>query len=361
MNISDLPHSPLPSRGQWPQSYLDDIHLFLANVGGRSAYDNAIINGDFDIDQRISPGGAPGTTLYTTDRWRTAMGAGCAINAQRFLLGSGTNYPSVGLPYQARSFLNVLVSAAPLTSQLSQRIESVNTLAGQTCTVSFFAKWSGAAYPLAVSMVQNFGSGAGAAAPVTTAVTTFNLPAAGANYVRYSFTFVLPSIVGKAIRTPLNAYDDYLELIFTLPAALLGTLNLTGVDLRASASPVTYVPTAPDLTLERCRRFYQKSYPLFMLPGTITLKGAIVGRAGAAAVALAMPGAFIAPLRAQPTVTLYSPITGAANNVSNLTGAVDIGVVSTDPSETTWGIITLAGAPAAVDMLRMQWTAEAEL
>ena len=363
MLITDIPHSPLPSTGRWPQSYLDDIHFWLATNAGSTPYDNVIINGDFDIDQRLSSGGAPGTTLYTVDRWRTAQGAGCTVFAQRFLIGSGANYAALGLPYEARSFLNTAVTVAPLDSTLSQRIESVNTLAGKQVVLSFFARWSGAAIlPLAVTVVQNFGTGGGAAAPVTTVVSTFNIPAASANYSRYSFVFNIPTIEGKAIRTPATGvYDDYLELIFTLPAANLGTLAMTGVDLRAGGSPADYSPTAPDLTLARCLRFYQKSYNQPVAPGAITTKGSVMTRAGAANATLAFPGGFHAPLRAQPVLTLYSPATGAAGNVSNLTGPANIVVNSTDPSEKTWGVIVLAAAPAAIDMIRMQWVADAEL
>ena len=117
---------------------------------------NKIINGDFRINQR---GFSSTTTNFTYgfDRWVLAASDGTTTySAQTFTLGAA---PVSG--YEGTNFARIVSSGQTATSALSgltQRIESVRTLAGQTATVSFWAKASTGTPNVVVWVNQNFGS-----------------------------------------------------------------------------------------------------------------------------------------------------------------------------------------------------------
>jgi hypothetical protein len=368
MDITDIPHSPLPKVGPWPQSLLDDIHLFLANVGG-NGYDNVLINGDFDIFQR-GPGFslAPATTGYTLDRWRLAQGAGCTVSLDQSILGS-VSYNALTTPWQPRALAFVGMSVTPAASTISQRIEFATTLAGKTATLSFYAAWFNGINnnPLALtaSVVQNFGSAGGASAPVTTPITVFSIPhrTAALDLARYEWTFDIPSIVGKAFGTPATAPDSYLELVLSLPAGPLGQLYLGGMDLRAGSFAIPYTPIPMDVSLTRCQRFYQKSYNQWVKPGAgPDFNGARNMRVVAASATIDDPFTLHGPMRSTPALTIYSPNSGTAARLYNNTTAADMTVNNTSAGgDSSLGLIVLSAAPAAADRLRLHYTADAEL
>jgi hypothetical protein len=158
---------------------------------------NAIINGAFNVWQR-------GTSFvnvltgpaYTADRWNAYSDANNTVSRQTFTPGTA---PVAG--YEGQFFLRLDKSAGGVFSNVSQRIEDVRTFAGQTITVSFWAKAS-ATISLAGGYEQNFGSGGSAA--VNSFVIT---PTLTTSWARYSATIAIPSISGKTIGT-----SSYLEI-----------------------------------------------------------------------------------------------------------------------------------------------------
>jgi hypothetical protein len=162
--------------------------------GNYSAAKNKLINGDFTINQRaFSSVTASG---YTFDRWNANIaGDGTAtFTPQTFTAGAA---PVAG--YEATNFLQIATTGQTTTAVRSfaeQRIEDVRTFAGQTITVSFWAKAASGTPSIAADVIQNFGSGGSASVTVAgqkTAITT--------SWARYSFTFTVASISGKTIGT----------------------------------------------------------------------------------------------------------------------------------------------------------------
>lgn len=174
------------------------------NVGGSvppfAAGKNKFINGDFYINQRAFTSTTTNGT-YGFDRWylATAGDGSTTYSAQTFTPGTA---PVAG--YEGKNFAR-LVSASQTTtlvqSRINQAIEDVRTFAGQTVTVSFWAKASSGTPSVAVSYDQYFGSGGSPSADVEanilkTAITT--------SWARYSATVTIPSISGKTIGTNNN-------------------------------------------------------------------------------------------------------------------------------------------------------------
>lgn len=349
---ADIPHSPLPLRGPWPQAYLDDIHLWLANSGGQVPFANLLGNSGFILSQRIGTAATNVTgTAMTLDRWRVSSPGTCQITQEL-------------APVAFPQFTNVLGFVCPNVGAtpplLIQRLSGVSQYRGDFSFTGFYHGSVIDNFPLDVTLTQNFGTGGAPSAAVRTLMGTIPANTSGA-LVPFAMSATLPSDAGKTLGT--NG-DDYLELeIKYIRAAAQAVLQtkFAGLDLRRGINPGVWSPYPLSVELELCGAYFRKSYDRLTLPGAVTSKGSVMTRAGAALASLAMPGLFGGRMIRTPLVTLYSPVTGTAARVSNLTGPADIVVNATDPNETTWGVITLAAAPAAADMIRMQWTADAEL
>lgn len=210
---------------------------------------NKIINGDFDIWQRGTSGfSAPG---YTADRWRYAVGNGAAgVSQQAFTPGAA---PVSG--YEGKFFLRYALSSSSSsgTPTLEQRIEDVRTEAGQTVTVSFWAKATASASPTSVVLTQNFGSG-GSTAVDTTVVSS---PSYTTSWVRYSYSVAVPSISGKTIGT-----SSYLSLVFNFALNTTFTsFDLWGVQVEAGsvATPFQTATGTIQSELAACQRYYQRT------------------------------------------------------------------------------------------------------
>ena len=211
---------------------------------GYSAGKNKIINGDFGINQRAFS--STTTTLtYGFDRWYCqAVDGTTTYSAQTFTLGAA---PVAG--YEGTNFARLVSTGQTLSSAQSnirQKIESVKTFAGQTVTVSFWAKASSGTPNIAASLAQYFGSGG---SPSATVNTTLTKTAITTSWVRYSASVAVPSISGKTIGT---ANDDALILILWTSAGsnfdsqtnTLGiqsaTIDIWGVQLEAGSNATPF-------------------------------------------------------------------------------------------------------------------------
>jgi hypothetical protein len=210
---------------------------------------NKIINGDFSVWQRgTSSFSAPG---YTADRWRyTAGNGGIGISQQTFTPGAA---PVSG--YEGKFFLRSVGSVASTsgTPTLEQRIEDVQTYAGQTVTVSFWAKSSASTIPSSIVLTQNFGSG-GSTAVDTTVVSS---PSYTTSWVRYSYTVAVPSISGKTVGT-----SSYLSLVFNFPLNQTWTsFDIWGVQIEAGSVATPFQTATGTLGGEfaLCQRYFQRT------------------------------------------------------------------------------------------------------
>ena len=240
----------------------DAIDTSVWNVGYGQAGKNKLINGDFNINQR----GFSSTTTSATygfDRWRIANSGGTVTySAQTFTLGTA---PVSG--YEGKNFARVVTasqSAAGDFAVFSQFIESVRTFAGQTVTVSFWAKAAAGTPKVAVEFVQAFGTGGSPSADVNTYAGQITL---STSWARYSVSVAVPSISGKTIGTASN---DSLGLFlwtsagstFNSRTGSLGAQNATidfwGVQVEAGsvATPFQTATGTIQGELAACQRYY---------------------------------------------------------------------------------------------------------
>ena len=242
------------------------IDVSLWNSGFGQAGKNKFINADFAINQR----GFTSTTssnTYGFDRWKSLQSGGTSTySAQTFTLGAA---PVAG--YEAKNYARIVTSGQSAVSDYStfdQVIESVRTFAGQTVTVSFWAKAATGTPKIAVSASQNFGTGG---SPSSVVITYGGQATLSTSWARYSVTMAIPSISGKTLGT--TAGTDSLEILFWVSAgsnnnAYTGSLGIQNNTFDFWGAQIEYGSTAtpfqlasggsPQAELAMCQRYYYR-------------------------------------------------------------------------------------------------------
>jgi hypothetical protein len=244
----------------------DSVDASLWNSGYGQAGKNKIINGDFSINQR-SFSSTTGTG-YGLDRWlNNSAGDGTTtFSTQAFTTGTA---PVAG--YESTNFLRIVTTGqttAAVFSRLDQKIENVRTFAGQSVTVSFWAKAASGTPSIAPEFQQVFGSGGSPSATVNGIIASTPKQAITTSWARYSFNIAIPSISGKTIGT---ANDSNLTLGLYVSAgsnfnARTGTLGIQSntfevwgvqVEYGSYATPFqTASGGSPQAELAMCQRYY---------------------------------------------------------------------------------------------------------
>ena len=226
---------------------------------------NKIINGDFNINQRAFTSNTTNLS-YNFDRWTQINGGTSGtltVTPQTFTPGAA---PVAG--YEGANFVQCVTASGADTNTFAifaQRIEDVRTYAGQTVTVSFWAKATSGAPKIAIEFEQNFGSG-GSPSTAVTAITG-GAVTLSTSFARYSVTVAVPTISGKTIGSTANT--SYLELnLWTSSGATnatrassIGIQNFTAsiwgvqVEYGSKATPFQTATGTLQGELAACRRY----------------------------------------------------------------------------------------------------------
>ena len=208
---------------------------------------NRIINGGFDAWQRsTSTVIGSNATAYVADRWFSFTPSGGSITCSRQAFTAGN--PITG--YEPTFFMRHAVGTATTgKASTEQRIEDVRTFAGQTVTISFWAK-ADSARSLEFGLEQIFGSGGSPSASVTVGSTTISLTS---SWVRYTLTLGVSSISGKTLGT---TNSGYLKLFFAWTPESSYTLDIWGVQLEAGNVATRFEEEPFEATLRKCQRYY---------------------------------------------------------------------------------------------------------
>jgi len=147
---------------------------------------------------------------------------------------------------------------------MMQKIEGVESFAGETVTLSFYAK-ADASKNIAVEFFQNFGTTGSPSTSVTgIEVTTVSLTA---SWVKYTVTADIPSITGKTLGTDGN---DYLAVAIWLDAGSdsnartnslgnqSGTFDIAQVQLEKGSVATDFERRSYGEELALCQRYYYR-------------------------------------------------------------------------------------------------------
>ena len=258
---------------------------------------NKIINGDFYINQRNFTSNTTNAS-FNFDRWTQINSGGTfTLTPQTFTPGAA---PVAG--YEGKTYLQGITasqSAAGDYAIFDQKIEDVRNFAGQTVTVSFWAKAATGTPKIAIEIGQAFGTGGSASVFTAGGAVTLST-----SWARYSVSVAVPSISGKTITT---GNDSLFELLLWVSAGTSfasrassigiqnGTFSIWGVQLEAGsvATPFTTATGTLSGELAACMRYYQ-------------VVGAGFSGFNESASYMAFAGTLAVPMRATPTLGLSS-------------------------------------------------------
>jgi hypothetical protein len=240
----------------------DAIDTSVWNIGYGQAGKNKIINGDFAINQRNFTS-ATTTLTFGYDRWTINTSGGvCTYSAQTFTAGTA---PVAG--YEAKNFARLEStgqSAVGNFCAIRQTIEDVRTFAGQTVTMSFWAKASTGTPLVGVQLNQIFGSGGSSDVYGTPTLVTLNT-----SWTRYTATVNVPSIAGKTIGTNSNLHFWLMTSVGSTISALgypaVGLQNViidfwgAQVEYGSKATPFQTATGTLQGELSACQRYYYRT------------------------------------------------------------------------------------------------------
>ncbi len=299
-------------------------------------FQNAIINGLFNIFQERTVTTNPNNLQYVADQWQAHTGGGAPAtithSQQRLLAGEiagvfhhyRVNFDGAGTnPSDFRTAQPILFGTRYLCGN------------GRKITVSFWARSSVAGKRLGVFLIQNYGTGGTPSAPEIINGSNVTLTS---GWKKYSFTFETNTLLGKTFGSDNN---DFLRVSLqyawdasnqsrvgsstpeTFRAA--GTIDFADVVVNAGEVALPSQPRSLSEELALCQFFWEKSYQYIVAPGSISaFAGAIqqTTENGTNDGAVYDWTSFAARKRvSSPTVTIYSPSTGAVNVVYD--GAAD--------------------------------------
>lgn len=378
---SDSGASPLTTKGDLYTYSTADDRLAVGNSGETLVADssattglrwqgnyaagkNAIINGDFRINQRAFTSNTSSGSFNYDRFWQSNSGGTVTTTPNVFTPGSapvagyeGTNFPQIAVTGQ---------SAASHYAHYSQSIEDVRTLAGQTITISFWAKASSGTPKIGVEWQQFFGSGGSSAVSTPAGAVTIST-----SWTRYSITISSPSLSGKTIGTSsgvnlnfwLSAGSDSATRASSI-GIQTATFQLWGVQVEAGSVATAFQTATGTLAgeLAACQRYYEKSYADTTAPGSVS-DGYVFNGLGTHSGQKCMYGTkWIVKKRTNPTWTVYDRV-GNSGKITTLdsggtgTDNQTIALVSSDAN----GWNYLGGNNGTYSGFKFNWVADAEL
>lgn len=338
-----------------------DTNLTPAGVSFR----NLLINADFSINQRGVTSAANDT--YAHDRWYVLTNAGSVTVASQALQANGIT-TNVRLTQS---------DAAPKRFGYVQIIEAADCrhVRGGTVTLSGSVRHSIAA-PIRYAILAWTG---GADAPTSDVVLDWasaSYTAGGfflaANLVVQAVGSITPAAATWTAITPISAtlsasLNNLIVMFWTEgTTAQNATLDLANIQIEQGANDSAFEYLPRDTILDRCYRYYQKSFSLTTAPAQNTepvTAASFVQMVGASTAFAGHMIPLYAPMRVTGyTITTFNPSAANAEVRNNSTGS--------DCSATAAGsaginkFIVSATTPAgtsAGERLIVHWTAEAEL
>ena len=243
-------------------TFSGNVQMASANGGQLAGLRNKIINGNMGIFQRGTTAITVGGGYGPADRWFSNSNGNTFSTSQGSFVSGDTLYDTGGAQY----FTTIAVTSVSNPANYSlfaQKIEDVRILAGQTVTVSFWAKAASGTPSIGLNVEQIFGSGGSPSSDVTGVGQSQTLTTTWAQYTK---TFTVASINGKTIGTTANT--SFTNLVFWLDAGsnfnsrsgTIGqaskTVSIAQVQLEVGpvATPFEQRPIGMELAL--CQRYY---------------------------------------------------------------------------------------------------------
>ncbi len=306
---------------------------------------NYLINGNFDFWQRGSTTTTNG--VYLADRFVGYNGDGARTYSRGSFTIGQTDVPNNPKYYLRHQQTTPASASSP---SIHQRIEEVRTLSGQKAALSFYAKVASGNLAVIPRLTQNFGSGGSTAVTVDGATITLNT-----SWQRFEVTVDIPSISGKTVGSNNN-----LALIFVLPTGVTFDFNLAQVQLEKGSIATDFQFRHITEELVLCQRYFQKSYPADVDPGTNTGEGILTYFSDGVSMTQGGQLSYCPEMRTTPTMNVYHPVTGAVG-VGKRSDGNSIAFTNMSGHNSRQGRFYFTIGQSTSSWITWHWTADAEL
>jgi hypothetical protein len=348
---------------------------------------NAIGNPNFEVDQRnVGTTTSPGSTVFALDRWFVVKSGTMVLSTQQSSAGITPIVPGTSFYISSRSLLLTLTTqetslAAGDYLGIQQVIEGPNyrEMAGDVTSISLLISTNVFPLKFAVSLRDS---------PATQSLVKLcTISSSGYTLIQLPNIPVMPVSGSNFSRNPGSA-GYVLTICFacgsTLTAPSLdvwnagnfigapGMDNFAGKPITTSTINIGFVqhePGAVCTTLidkpftqnyDECLRYYQKSYNYTAAAGTASANVGQLQWFQPNVTTCLIPIRFIKPMAKVPTVIGYSPSSGAANSIRDVTGATDRSISSYNSvGDSGFSGVVLASAPVANAQIQVHYTADA--
>lgn len=279
---------------------------------------NVIVNPGFLIGQESTSATiAAGNSRYVLDQWYHVADATQATSVQQMNDEGGIDE----LPHSQSHYIRITSNKHGL---MTQPIDNLRTLAGRTVTLTFWARASSNGATVRPYVYQYFGTG-GSSAILTAFDSSPRI--LSTSWLRFRQSMTIPDIDPASTVGP--------EHTLTLRFDLVGdgmAIDFAYVQLQLGPNYTVIDRPRFNDDLMQCQWFWQSSYQYGVPPGTATYVGA---RHEFFANVIAPSNAnvsFVPNMRIPPTVTLFSPETGAAGKIRNVDAGTDLNVIANSVS-----------------------------
>lgn len=319
-----------------------------------AAADNFCWNGNMDIWQRGAVFTSFPSRKHTADGWsfaRTGFAGGATISQQ---VGEYGNNFALRVRRNDGD-----ASSAQMTLVYNLSASDTRPVIGDKVTASFVLR-TGSGFSSANLTAQIKGS---------TNVTEQSVTAANGFYSSGDSTLAGILVTASATRAryelsadvPVNVKQIALRLTYApTGTAAEDWFEIEQVKIERGPAATLFVPDPISECLRKAQREFAKSYNYDVGVAFATSEGALRERARGTETqgAINMNVRFAVPMRANPTVTVYSPDSGASGNLFN--GSADIGALVLNIN-TTGCVITNNQATTVGSLYSCHFTAEAPL
>jgi hypothetical protein len=320
---------------------------------------NSLLNGAFDFWQRgTTTTIATGAGAYLADRWYAAqtLGTNAVVTYERV---TGSND---GAKYGLKLSVTTAATAAfGTTFYLAQTLENRDSLAfyGQDASMSFLVKAVGNVSQVGIQFYY-----AATEIKADTAIGSEEL------FTVNSSSFTPIKIDGQAMGVSMTA-AGVVGVRLRVSAVSTGNLYDLGngiivenamMNVGATAGTFKRAGRTAGDEIYMLQRFYEKSYDLDVVPGTVTVYGCVGQRCTDTNSIFSV--AFQTRKRtraAVPTVTFYNPETGATGTWRDTTAGANRTVTENSSSGGTTGTYVNVASTVVNNVLRGHFTVDAEI
>lgn len=341
-----------------------------ASIAGQVLDRNRLINGAMEINQRVVASVALTTAGlgWVVDRWqaRSLSAPSGTLTGSQVVVSSS---PQAGDP---RFFVRLARTAGTyagslVLEQVIERNECFD-LAGNQVALSVKLRkgtaFTGTGVRLIVCSGQGIDEGSNSLAAGTwlgfaqnVAATVPAASISAAVFQTFSGVVTLPAGVSSmelAVRIEVQGFSG--------AGAGTDQMDIADVQLEIGAAASKFARRPFVEELNRCRRFYEKSYSYAVAPGTATQLGAVMHRAqGTGSLVDTLHSRYVVPKRTVVAPIWWSTVTGAQGQIRDTTAPADVAITGTQSNNDSWTGVPVVAATVAGRLYEAHWTVDASL